>query len=59
MGDRGPRDAFEIAVVDVEVEPALLGGLSCFLREVYLATHTIVIDPDRYGRAAGLPRASR
>lgn len=27
---------------------ALIGGLSCFLREVYLATHTISIDPARF-----------
>ena len=28
---------------------ALIGGLSCFLREVYLATHTTGIDLERYG----------
>ena len=27
---------------------ALIGGLSCFLREVYLATHTTGIDLERY-----------
>ncbi len=27
---------------------ALIGGLSCFLREVYLATHMISIDPARF-----------
>jgi hypothetical protein len=27
---------------------ALIGGLSCFLREVYLATHTINLDPARF-----------
>lgn len=25
---------------------ALIGGLTCFLREVYLATHTISVDPE-------------
>ena len=28
---------------------ALVGGLTCFLREVYLATHTVVIGPHRFG----------
>ena len=28
---------------------ALIGGLSCFLREVYVATHTIRFDPARLG----------
>ena len=28
---------------------ALIGGLACFLREVYLATHTTSIDPARFG----------
>ena len=28
---------------------AVICGLSCFLREVYLATHTISIDPARLG----------
>lgn len=28
---------------------ALICGLSCFLREVYLATHTTGIHPERYG----------
>ena len=27
---------------------SLIGGLGCFLREVYLATHTVRIDPDRF-----------
>ena len=27
---------------------ALIGGLTCFLREVYLATHTINFDPTRF-----------
>ncbi|HWZ71960.1 MAG TPA: DUF2721 domain-containing protein [Casimicrobiaceae bacterium] len=27
---------------------ALIGGLTCFLREVYLATHTISFDPSRF-----------
>jgi hypothetical protein len=27
---------------------ALIGGLTCFLREVYLATHTINFDPARF-----------
>ena len=27
---------------------AVIGGLTCFLREVYLATHTISIDPARF-----------
>jgi len=27
---------------------ALIGGLICFLREVYLATHTTIIDPARF-----------
>jgi hypothetical protein len=27
---------------------ALIGGLTCFLREVYLATHTISFDPARF-----------
>lgn len=27
----------------------LICGLSCFLREVYLATHTIRLDPARFG----------
>jgi hypothetical protein len=26
---------------------SLIGGLTCFLREVYLATHTVPIDPRR------------
>jgi hypothetical protein len=26
----------------------LIGGLACFLREVYLATHTTSIDPSRF-----------
>lgn len=26
----------------------LIGGLTCFLREVYLATHTISFDPSRF-----------
>ena len=26
---------------------SLIGGLACFLREVYLATHTVVLDPAR------------
>ncbi|MDQ6620614.1 MAG: hypothetical protein M3Z31_13135 [Pseudomonadota bacterium] len=26
----------------------LIGGLSCFLREVYLATHTITFDASRF-----------
>ena len=40
---------------------ALIGGLSCFLREVYLATHTMRIELGRYERLAGdeegVPRA--
>jgi len=28
---------------------SLIGGLTCFLREVYLATHTVRIDPHRLG----------
>lgn len=28
---------------------ALIGGLACFLREVYVATHTIRFDPSRFG----------
>ena len=27
----------------------LIGGLACFLREVYLATHTVRIGPRRFG----------
>ena len=27
---------------------ALTGGLTCFLREVYLATHTITFDPTQF-----------
>ena len=27
---------------------AVICGLACFLREVYLATHTISIDPARF-----------
>jgi hypothetical protein len=27
---------------------ALIGGLACFLREVYRATHTINFDPARF-----------
>lgn len=27
---------------------ALVGGLTCFLREVYLATHTTSVDPARF-----------
>jgi hypothetical protein len=27
---------------------ALIGGLACFLREVYLATHTVSFDPARF-----------
>jgi hypothetical protein len=27
---------------------AVICGLSCFLREVYLATHTTSIDPRRF-----------
>lgn len=27
---------------------ALIGGLTCFLREVYLATHTTSVDPARF-----------
>jgi hypothetical protein len=27
---------------------AMIGGLTCFLREVYLATHTISFDPARF-----------
>lgn len=27
----------------------LIAGLTCFLREVYLATHTISFDPARFG----------
>ena len=26
----------------------LIGGLTCFLREVYLATHTITFDPSQF-----------
>ena len=29
---------------------ALVAGLTCFLREVYLATHSIRIDADRFAR---------
>ena len=29
---------------------ALVAGLTCFLREVYLATHSIRIDADRFRR---------
>ena len=28
---------------------SLIGGLTCFLREVYLATHTVRIDTKRFG----------
>ena len=28
---------------------SLIGGLTCFLREVYLATHTVGIDARRLG----------
>ena len=28
---------------------SLIGGLTCFLREVYLATHTVRIGPERFG----------
>ena len=28
---------------------SLIGGLACFLREVYLATHTVRIGPHRFG----------
>jgi Na+/melibiose symporter-like transporter len=34
----------------VTVMFSLVAGLSCFLREVYLATHTVRIDPDRFVR---------
>jgi Protein of unknown function (DUF2721) len=34
----------------VAVMIALVGGLSSFLREVYLATHTGRIDPETFGR---------
>ena len=27
---------------------SLIGGLTCFLREVYLATHTVHIEPGRF-----------
>jgi hypothetical protein len=27
---------------------AVIGGLACFLREVYLATHSIRFDPERF-----------
>ncbi|HEX6136804.1 MAG TPA: DUF2721 domain-containing protein [Casimicrobiaceae bacterium] len=33
---------------------AVIGGLSSFLREVYLATHTISLDPERF--EAPVPR---
>ena len=32
---------------------ALIGGLSCFLREVYLATHATDIEQARFEQAAG------
>ena len=28
---------------------ALICGLACFLREVYIATHTTTLDPDHFG----------
>ena len=31
---------------------AVICGLTCFLREVYLATHTTSIDPDRFDESA-------
>ena len=34
----------------VGVMVALVAGLTCFLREVYLATHSISIDADRFQR---------
>ena len=34
----------------VGVMVALVAGLTCFLREVYLATHSIRIDADRFER---------
>ena len=34
----------------VSVMVALVAGLTCFLREVYLATHSIRIDADRFER---------
>lgn len=36
-------------VLFVTAMVALICGLSCFLREVYLATHTTSIDLERYG----------
>jgi hypothetical protein len=38
---------------------ALIGGLTCFLREVYLATHTISFDPARLDRLAHATGRSR
>ena len=35
-------------VLFVAAMVALIGGLTCFLREVYLATHTTSIDPARF-----------
>jgi uncharacterized protein DUF2721 len=34
---------------------ALIGGLSCFLREVYLATHATDIELARFEQTAGTP----
>ena len=35
--------------IDTVAMVALIFGLSCFLREVYLATHSARIDPARFG----------
>ena len=37
------------AVLFVTAMILLIGGLACFLREVYLATHTISFDPTQFG----------
>ncbi len=34
----------------IAVMIALMGGLACFLREVYVATHTVKIDAELYDR---------
>jgi hypothetical protein len=36
------------SAVFVAATIASIGGLACFLREVYLATHTINFDPARF-----------
>ena len=54
-----PRPGHPGGALFVLALAALTGGLACFLREVYLATHAISLDPSHFERASRSDDAGR